>query len=387
MKLLGKDFDKNGSGYVRLIPEEPEDMWHVYNLLNENDILEASTIRKVVTESTTGSTDSTRVRTTLTIRVENIDFDTAGCLLRVKGRNITENQFVKMGAYHTLDLELTRKFKLIKTLWDSIHLERLQQACDPTMSAEVAAIVMQEGIAHVCLVTSSMTIVRAKIETQIPRKRKGLCSQHDNGMTKFYDAILRAIKQHVNFDVVKCVLLASPGFVKDHFFAYIMSVASQQDFKQLLDNKGKFILTHSSSGFKHALREVLQDQTVQSKLSDTKATGEVKALDQFYQVLQTESTKAFYGPKHVEQAAHVQAIDTLLISDKLFRCQDVAERRRFVNLVEEVREAGGDVKIFSSLHVSGEQLDQLTGVAAILRFPMPELEDEQMDDDSDSDTD
>ena len=51
-------------------------------------------------------------------------------------------------------------------------------ACDVTQHADVAAIVMQEGIAHICLVTSSMTLVRAKIETNIPRKRKGMCDQH-----------------------------------------------------------------------------------------------------------------------------------------------------------------------------------------------------------------
>ena len=52
-------------------------------------------------------------------------------------------------------------------------------ACDVTQHADVAAVVMQEGLAHVCLVTPSMTLVRSKIETSIPRKRKGLCSQHD----------------------------------------------------------------------------------------------------------------------------------------------------------------------------------------------------------------
>lgn len=48
--------------------------------------------------------------------------------------------------------------------------------------------------------------------------------------------------------------------------------------------------------------------------------------------------------------------------------QDVAKRKRFVGLVDSVREFGGDVKIFSSLHVSGEQLDQLTGLCAVLRY-------------------
>lgn len=52
-------------------------------------------------------------------------------------------------------------------------------ACDPTQHADLAAIVMQEGLAHLCLITPNMTLVRAKLETNIPRKRKGSCSQHD----------------------------------------------------------------------------------------------------------------------------------------------------------------------------------------------------------------
>lgn len=86
-------------------------------------------------------------------------------------------------------------------------------------------------------------------------------------------------------------------------------------------------------------------------------------------------------------------------------------RKEYVRLVEDVREAGGEVKIFSSMHISGErmlkmhqrvildililtffiykitELSQLTGVAAILRFPMPELEDADEDEDDDEDSD
>ncbi len=52
--------------------------------------------RKVQTETVTGSTSSNKVRTTLTVQVEAIDFDTQACVLRVKGRNIQENQYVKV---------------------------------------------------------------------------------------------------------------------------------------------------------------------------------------------------------------------------------------------------------------------------------------------------
>ena len=52
----------------------------------------------------------------------------------------------------------------------------------------------------------------------------------------------------------------------------------------------------------------------------------------------------------------------------------MGERRKWVAVVEDVRKGGGEVLIFSSIHESGKQLDQLTGVAAILNFPLPELE-------------
>ena len=47
MKLLKKDIDKSGIGFIKLQPEEAEDMWHLYNILTVGDIILASTVRKV----------------------------------------------------------------------------------------------------------------------------------------------------------------------------------------------------------------------------------------------------------------------------------------------------------------------------------------------------
>ena len=41
--------------------------------------------------------------------------------------------------------------------------------------------------------------------------------------------------------------------------------------------------------------EVLQDPAVTARLSDTKAAAEVKALDDFYTMLQNDPNRAFYG--------------------------------------------------------------------------------------------
>lgn len=304
---------------MTLIAEDPEDIWHAFNIIMVNDQVRSTTIRKVQNETATGSSSSSRVRTTLTISVENIDFDTQGQQLRLKGRNIEENQWVKMGAYHTLDLELNRKFTITKVEWDTISLGRVEMACDVTQHADVAAVIMQDGLAHICLITSSMTIVRSKIDIPIPRKRKNYVNQHEKGLAKFHDAVMQGILRHVNFEVVKCILIASPGFVKDQFYEYMFQQAVKSDIKVLLENKSKFMLCHSSSGFKHSLKEILQDPAVIAKMSDTKAAGEVKTLGQFYTMLQVEPARAFYGKKHVMKAAEAQAVETLLISDNLFR--------------------------------------------------------------------
>ncbi len=58
------------------------------------------------------------------------------------------------------------------------------------------------------------------------------------------------------------------------------------------------------------------------------ATEEVRCLESFYKMLKQEPGRAFYGPKHVMRACEAEAIETLLISDKLFRANNVAERRK-----------------------------------------------------------
>lgn len=125
-------------------------------------------------------------------------------------------------------------------------------------------------------------------------------------------------------------------------------------------------------------------------------------------MLGSDEMRAWYGPNHVQLAAERGAIGTLLISDELFRldsfltgsakytsdltidsfrASDPEQRKKYVALTEDVQAKGGEVLIFSSMHESGQrksgmrvpltwslkntlELNQLTGIAAILTFPL-----------------
>ena len=45
------------------------------------------------------------------------------------------------------------------------------------------------------------------------------------------------------------------------------------------------------------------------------------------------------------KAHAVNAIEQLLVTDTLFRSNDIKTRKKYVKLVEDVREAGADVKV------------------------------------------
>jgi protein pelota len=57
----------------------------------------------------------------------------------------------------------------IKNHWDSVALDIIEEATDPRRYSDVAAIVMSEGLAHVCLITPTTTIVRARLDMSVPR--------------------------------------------------------------------------------------------------------------------------------------------------------------------------------------------------------------------------
>ena len=375
MKLLKKQISaKDGSGMVLLRPETSEDLWHAYNLLRPGDLVRCTTQRKVVKESATGSTQSSKKRMMLTVQVQKVDFETDVLQVRLSGTVQSESDFVRMGAHHTLTLELNQNFSIEKNCWDQIYLDQLEDAVHPDRQAEVAAIVMQTGLAHVCLVTGALTITKARIEVNIPKKRTG-SSNHAKAITKFYEAVYQAVLRHIDFTKVKCVVLGSPGFVKDDFFKYLQQESVRREDRSLLENKSKFVLCRASSGHKHALEEVFSDPNIMAQMTETKVAREVTVLNQFMKLMAADPDRAYYGYDHVAKANEELAVASLLVTDELFRNSDVKTRKKYVQLVESVRENGGEVFIFSSMHVSGQQLQQVSGVAAILRYPLPNLDE------------
>jgi len=260
-----------------------------------------------------------------------------------------------------------------KDCWDFMHLQALDAATDVHKSSEVAVVLIEAGIANFHLLTAVLAKDVHRISVAMPRKRL-TTTGYDKALVRFYEQIYAGIKDHINLEQVKCCVLAGPGFVKDDFLTWMLNRAVQVGDSALVQKKSSFVVAHASCVHRQALKELLADPQVQKSISNTKAMVHVKALEAFYQMVKNEPDRVCYGPKQVKEAVDKGAVDTLMVADSLFRNANVATRRHYVEMTEIVRESGCTVHIFSSQHVSGQQLAQLSGIAGILRFPLPELD-------------
>lgn len=365
------------SGKAVLLCDSVEDLWHLYNLIGKGDFIKTITFRKVAHESG-GKSSSTKKKINITIKVEEIEYDQKEGIIRYKGKNVSENEFIAIGQYQSIEIAKGITFTVFKKNWDVFHIERLKQATDPTVSSDLAAIVMEEGVAHLYLISAHLTTLQAKIEQNIPKKRKG-ATQHDKSLITFFQKILEAIAKNINFELVKCVIVASPGFTKDQFADYLANNTSNDKYNETIQkNLNKFIYVHSSSGYKQALQEVLGKQEVLSQIKNTKATEDVAMMEKFNEILGTDMDRIVFGLISVQNASDKDAIETLILTDNFLRKVSPQIRQSVTQIMKHVKSKGGNVFKMSSQHVTGEKVDSFGGITAILRYAMPELADAEV---------
>ena len=380
MKLLKQLLEKDKSGTVTIVPQDKEDLWQLYNLIQKGDEIRLTTQRNVKKASTGGGGAKEKGKVerktlTLTINVEGIEYDPSDEHMRLRGKTVEANEFVPAQSFHTAELELNKTFTLYKQEWDDVSYGIIVKACSIEERAEVGAVVLEEGVAHICLITDNMTVLRNKIEKAIPRKRRGEGSSHDKALEKFLGMVVSTMLRNLDLAKLKAVILASPGFVAQQLYDEIFAQATRDSNKLVFHNKSKFVVVHSSTGYLQGLEETLKDPQVQRQLRNTKFTEEANVFDEFQRILNLDDGRAWYGPDEITKAIDLGAVRYLMLTDSLFRSDDISTRKNYIKLSDEAKTQGAEVLVFSSLHESGVQLDQLSGVAALLKYPVPDLDE------------
>lgn len=379
MRLLKRLTHPDGKVEVTLNISSAEDLWHLYNFVVPGDVVRTRTRRKVVKENSMGVIDANIKLIHLSIDVKSVHFSPDE--MRVHGVNIAENEFVRLGAYHTLVIQhdSPQTVSIVKAEWSEIQDERLREACNQEGRADTLALLMSPGEMQLVVVTSSFIHVKAKVAVTIAKKHKNDGTARDKSIQKFFGQVLNALKTNVDLDKVRLILLCSPGTVREEFMTYLRNACQTDSHEQhgsLQQSLSKFVLVKVNTASIGGLREAMNDPTVSAKMESTRCASDIKVWDKFQSTMNHDPDRCVYTPQYVFYAAMSGAVAALMISDAVFRDSDPVVRHFFLSLVHFVKRGGGaTVHVFSSHHVTGEQLTQLGHVAAILHFACPELDE------------
>ena len=366
------NLEEGQSGEVQLIIDNVDDLWALYNIIAIGDNIRLSTFRKVQHE--TGSkTSCTKKKIFITINIEQIDYSPNA--IRVKGKNISENEYIAIGQYQTDEIGVNSSFTLFKNYWDNFHLETLKKATDITVTSEIAAILMDSEIAHLFYISSTSTINKGEITQSMPKKRAG-STKYNKCKDKFFEKILEKFINQINFENTKVLIIASPGNTKDDFKKYMKEQIENKskEWSELKNNLNKIIYTHSSSGFKHSLVEILAKPEINKLIKDTKCVDDVIIMEKFNEMLGTKADKLFFGYKAFEIAYEKNAIKTLIITDGYLRAIPPLTRKDLSAKIKDLKlDTNVTVSQFSSKHVTGEKIDEFGGICGILKYVVEEI--------------
>lgn len=79
-------------------------MWLLYSIISEGDVIVAHTSRKL----------SAELNFTVEMRITRIDYDKVASVIRVSGKSVASNHLTDTGLFHSLEIEMYKKFHLKK---------------------------------------------------------------------------------------------------------------------------------------------------------------------------------------------------------------------------------------------------------------------------------
>lgn len=363
------DVQSNRPATVSLQADDVDDLWNAYCLILPGDIIEASTLRRVTIDSGGGKKQNDRVRCTLCIKAETVDIDlslTSAATIHIKGVNVRESEFVKIGGYHSLNISVDERFYLQKESWDSQSIERLRSFGSPRDKAEMAILLVQEGLANCWLLSRCCTLLLFRLCCNIPKKRRGFSgAAYDKSVRSFYEQLVESCAKNLPFAQLRVLVVGGPGFAPETFLRTAFATS-----EAIRNEKKRFVQVSTSGVHRHCIEEILGDKKLCSLIAGTQYAHETLLLDEFFSLLANDPNRAFYGLDEVAAAAELGAVSKLLIADSLFRSSSVDERKCCIQLVESVRKFGGKPFTISTASSTGERLLNVCGIAAITTFPI-----------------
>jgi protein pelota len=353
MRIQSRGRGEEGRERLTLVPENIDDLWHLSHVLEPGDLVEGDTTRRIQRDDEElRDTGGQREHLYVTIRVESIEFARFANRLRVGGVIAECSREDQLGLHHTLNVEEHEEITIEKRFKPD-QIERVEEAESAADNPDVAIATVEEGEASIYTVQQYGTdeyasFTRPTGKGEYARPREELFEQIGDALS------------HLDADAV---IIAGPGFTKTDARAHV-----EENYPTVAGTISTTVDT--SSAGERGVHEVLKRGAVEEVQDETRIANEAQLIDTLTERIAT-GQKATYGIEAVAEAAEFGAVEELLVLDDRLRQERQGEgdwETDVNSVIESVEQQGGDVTVFSGEFPPGQQLKNLGGIAALLRY-------------------
>lgn len=352
MRITDREQVEGGGERLTIVPDSLDDLWHLQYVVEPGDRVAGDTTRRIQrNDEQLRDTGGEREHLWVALELEEVDFHKFANRLRLSGVIADCSREDQLGLHHTLNVEAHDELEIEKRFKPD-QRQRLEEAQEATENPDVVIATVEEGEAHIFTVSQYGTEERGSFTATTGK------GEFARERTELFDELGAALGR---MDV-DAIILAGPGFTKqdalDHFETEFRDVA---DLVTTVDTSG---------GGERGVHEVLKRGAVEDVQDETRIAAEAELIDELTERIAT-GEKVAYGPDSVAEAAEFGAVETLLVLDDRLRMERGPEGDWEIDVdevVTSVEQQGGDVTVFSSEFEPGQQLSNLGGIAALLRY-------------------
>jgi len=343
---------EGGLERVTLVPESLDDLWHLTYVVEPGDLVGGDTHRRIQRkDDQMRDTGGEREHMHVTLDVESVEFHKFANRLRISGVIDRCSREDQLGMHHTINVE-ERDEITIEKHWKPDQKDRIEEASEATDQPDVAIATIEEGEAHI------HTVAQYGVEERGTFTGTTGKGEYARGREELFGEVAAALNR-MDADAI---ILAGPGFTKQDLMDFI-----EENYPDL---PSKITTVDTSGVGGRGVHEVLKRGAVEDVQAETRIAEESELIDELTEQIATEG-KAAYGIEEVEKAVDFGAVEHLLVLDERLRRERAGEGDWEVDvndLIQSVERQGGDVTVFSHEYAPGDQLRNLGGIAAVLRY-------------------
>jgi protein pelota len=365
-------------GLAIVTPEQPDDLWTLRRVISKGDLVRSETSRVIKDNSEYSRPDKERVKVTLTVEVEQVRLDSTLSRIRVSGRIVdVSNEILGKGEFHSLNVSEGHRIAIKKPQgFTKVELKLIENS-SAVLGDSYFLVALDGREAGVGLVRGTHLKIFPVVESGATGKMFAESKKSTKGSASAYFQKIADMMKSINSgqegeeegvggevksSSTRKVFVMGPGTTKNAFVNFLLQNRTKKQFGDVRAVEGLDVA--GEDGIYTAVRS----PSLQQVLGETRLVKVSKIIQETMKRISLNDERVALAFKENMIAAKAGAVESLLVSDKIFLGPD--DEEKVVELLNTVEEFGGETFLLDSSTDLGEQVNSLGGAIGLLRFSL-----------------